>query len=48
MSILFQPSRIHSCFVEGRSLADSHEVDSRASADLSRAGVSFQVPSVKW
>lgn len=49
MSILSQPSKVHPAFVEGRNLAESHEVDSRASADLSGARpIAFQVPSVKW
>lgn len=48
MSILLQPSKIHSSFVEGRNLAESHEVNSRASTDLSGAGTSFRDPGVEW
>lgn len=41
MSIHFQLSRIHSSFVKGRSLAESHEVNSRVLIDRSEARISF-------
>lgn len=41
MSILFQPSRIHSSFVKGRNLVGSHEVNSRVLIDRSEARISF-------